>query len=81
MEYTRDGPENPPILIVSDNQRIIIHTSWTNTAAVTYEITLDSLDNPEIFPCNRERSAGAEGDAQPLAQFDRRRLGRLRLGR
>ena len=69
-EYKRDGSDldkafkqlklyaealdNPPLLIVSDNQRIIIHTAWTNTAAVTHEITLDDLDNPEKFRLLRD---------------------------
>ena len=35
--------ENPPLLIVSDMQRFIIHTNWTNTVQTKYEIGLDEL--------------------------------------
>ncbi len=35
--------ENPPLLIVSDMDRIRIHTNWTNTVQVTHEIALDDL--------------------------------------
>jgi type II restriction/modification system DNA methylase subunit YeeA len=35
--------DNPPLLIVSDMDRILIHTNWTNTVAKTWEITLDDL--------------------------------------
>ena len=35
--------ENPPLLIVSDMERIRIHTNWTNTVQQVTEITLDDL--------------------------------------
>lgn len=35
--------ENPPLLIVSDTDRIRIHTNWTNTVQRTYDLTLDDL--------------------------------------
>ena len=35
--------ENPPLLIVSDMDRIIIRTNWTNTVQQTHTITLDDL--------------------------------------
>lgn len=35
--------ENPPLLIVSDMERIIIHTNWTNTVSEKYEFTLADL--------------------------------------
>lgn len=38
--------ENPPLLIVSDMERIIIHTNWTNTIVQTYEILIDELNTP-----------------------------------
>lgn len=43
--YARDL-ENPPYLVVSDMDRIIVHTNWTNTVPKTYEITLDDLLEP-----------------------------------
>jgi type II restriction/modification system DNA methylase subunit YeeA len=35
--------ENPPLLIVSDMDRIRIHTNWTNTVQQVHHITLDDL--------------------------------------
>jgi type II restriction/modification system DNA methylase subunit YeeA len=35
--------DNPPLLIVSDMDRIRIHTNWTNTVHKTYTIKLDDL--------------------------------------
>lgn len=39
--------ENPPLLIVSDMDRFVIHTNWTNTVAVRHEITLEELVDPD----------------------------------
>ena len=38
--------ENPPLLVVSDMDRIIVHTNWTNTVSETHEIKLAELTNP-----------------------------------
>jgi len=38
--------ENPPLLIVSDLDRIEIHTNWTNSVPTTYEIPLEGLVDP-----------------------------------
>ena len=35
--------ENPPLLIVSDMDRFVIHTNWTNTISETHTILLDDL--------------------------------------
>jgi hypothetical protein len=35
--------ENPPLLIVSDMDRIRIHTNWTNTVQEVHEYTLEDL--------------------------------------
>ncbi len=35
--------ENPPLLIVSDMDRIEVHTNWTNTVSETHVIFLDDL--------------------------------------
>ncbi len=40
--------ENPPLLIVSDMDRIIIRTNWTNSVQEKHEITLDDLLDGEI---------------------------------
>ena len=41
----RESLGNPPLLITSDLQRIIIHTNFTNSIKESYEITLESLAN------------------------------------
>ena len=38
--------ENPPLLVVSDMERIIVHTNWTNTVSEVHQITLDDLLDP-----------------------------------
>ncbi len=38
--------ENPPYLIVSDMERIIVHTNWTNTISKRIEFTLDDFRDP-----------------------------------
>ncbi len=39
--------ENPPYLVVSDMERIIVHTNWTNTIRKTFTFTFDDLLVPE----------------------------------
>ncbi|OYW89409.1 MAG: hypothetical protein B7Z22_00300 [Hyphomonas sp. 32-62-5] len=39
--------DNPPLLIVSDLDRIRIHTNWTATVSKTYEFTLDDLKDAD----------------------------------
>jgi type II restriction/modification system DNA methylase subunit YeeA len=39
--------ENPPLLIVSDMDRFVIHTNWTNTVARAIEIRLEELVDPD----------------------------------
>lgn len=39
--------ENPPLLIVCDTQRFVIHTNFTNTPRTTYEFGLADLVAPE----------------------------------
>lgn len=45
MQLQRYAPalENPPLLIVSDLDRIRVHTNWTNTVPVRYEIPLETM--------------------------------------
>ena len=43
----REALENPPLLIVSDLDRIIIHTNYTNTVKRIYELALDDLLQPD----------------------------------
>lgn len=39
--------QNPPYLVVSDMERIIVHTNWTNTVSRKIEFTLDDLHESE----------------------------------
>jgi len=39
----REALGNPPLLITSDTQKIIIHTNYTNTPKQVYEITFERL--------------------------------------
>jgi type II restriction/modification system DNA methylase subunit YeeA len=42
----REALENPPLLVVSDMERIRLHTNFTATANKTYEIALADLAEP-----------------------------------
>lgn len=42
LQY-REALENPPLLVVCDFNRIVIHTNFTNTPSEVYEVTLQSL--------------------------------------
>lgn len=46
LQY-RESLQNPPLLVVSDLQRIVIHTNFTNTVKRTYELELDELLIPD----------------------------------
>ena len=39
--------ENPPFLVVSDMDQIIVHTNWTNTVSKVFTFTLDDLREPQ----------------------------------
>jgi hypothetical protein len=43
LKHYADDLENPPLLIVSDIERILIKTNFTNTPTRTIELTLDDL--------------------------------------
>jgi hypothetical protein len=45
----RESLENPPLLVVSDINRIVIRTNWTNTPTQKYEIPLAELGQPVNF--------------------------------
>lgn len=38
---------NPPLLIVCDTDRFIIHTNWNDLVSETHEIALEELANPD----------------------------------
>lgn len=40
--------ENPPLLIVSDMNRIVIRTNWTNSVQETHEIALEDLTDAAV---------------------------------
>ena len=48
LQY-RDSPEleNPPLLVVSDIEKIIVYTNFTNTPRRTYVIDFDRLQTPD----------------------------------
>ena len=42
----RESLENPPLLVVCDMDRIVIHTNFTNTPNRVHEVRLEELDTP-----------------------------------
>ncbi len=54
--------ENPPLLIVSDMERIVIRTNWTNCVSDVHEITLDDLQR--VLP--RQKLKWAFSDPERL---------------
>jgi methylase of polypeptide subunit release factors len=46
LQY-REALENPPLLVVSDIEQIVIHTNFTNTVKQIYRLTFDDLLKPE----------------------------------
>lgn len=46
LQQYRDSLENPPLLVVSDIQTIVIHTNFINTVKRTITLTLDDLQTP-----------------------------------
>ena len=76
---------NPPLLIVSDMDRIRIHTNWTNTVQEVQEFTLDDLLDgavrarlkqafldPEAFKPAKTRQALTEETAREFAAVAQR---------
>jgi len=77
--------ENPPLLIVSDMDRIRIHTNWTNTVQEVHELTVDDLLDganrarlkqaflePEAFRPTKTRQALTEETAREFATIAQR---------
>lgn len=77
--------ENPPLLIVSDMDRILIHTNWTNTVQEVHEIALEDLldgavrdrlkaafTDPEAFKPAKTRQALTEETAGEFAGLAQR---------
>jgi len=77
--------ENPPLLIVSDMDRIRIHTNWTNTVQEVHDFTLEDLidgdtreklkrafTDPEHFKPTKTRQALTEETAKEFAGIAQR---------
>ncbi len=47
LQQYRDSLQNPPILVVSDIQTIVIHTNFVNTVKQTSTLSLDDLEKTE----------------------------------
>ncbi|AZS22537.1 MULTISPECIES: class I SAM-dependent DNA methyltransferase [unclassified Caulobacter] len=52
--------QNPPYLVVSDMERIIVHTNWTNTVSRKLVFTLDDMLDPEQLAVLRLVFEGSE---------------------
>ena len=52
--------QNPPYLVVSDMERIIVHTNWTNTISRRIELTLPDLLEPARLELLRQVFQGSE---------------------
>ena len=77
--------ENPPLLIVSDMDRIRIHTNWTNTVQEVHDFSLEDLiegdkrealkrafTDPEHFKPTKTRQALTEETAREFAGLAQR---------
>ena len=77
--------ENPPLLIVSDMDRIVIRTNWTNTVQETHTLLLDDLldgakrdllraafDDPERLKPTKTRDALTAEAAERFAALAQR---------
>ena len=77
--------ENPPLLIVSDMDRIVIRTNWTNSVQETHEFALDDLTDgavrdrlkaafidPEQFKPQKSRQELTEDTAREFAGIAQR---------
>ncbi len=52
--------ENPPYLVVSDMERIVVHTNWTNTVRRTIEFGFDDLREPARLEMLRQVFQGSD---------------------
>ena len=49
----RNSLENPPLLVVCDLDRIVVHTNFTGTVSTTFQIPLESLSEPRSIEIMR----------------------------
>src|ERR1700690_3621 len=47
LQGYRDALENPPLLVVSDLERIEVRTNFTNLSPILHTVTLDDLAGPD----------------------------------
>ena len=52
--------QNPPYLVVSDMERIVVHTNWTNTVSRRIELTLPDLLEPAKLDILRQVFRGSD---------------------
>jgi type II restriction/modification system DNA methylase subunit YeeA len=52
--------QNPPYLVVSDMERIVVHTNWTNTVSKRIELTFPDLLDPAKLDILRQVFTGSE---------------------
>mgnify|MGYP000999286562 CR=1 FL=1 len=78
----RDALGNPPLLVVCDLARIVIHTNFTGTVSATHDIPLEQLDvprnielmqavfhNPEALRPGRTSAAVTQDAARQFAEI------------
>jgi hypothetical protein len=58
LQYYVLSLENPPLLIVSDMERIELHTNWTNTVQEVHTLSLPELEDA------RRRQSVEDGHSQ-----------------
>lgn len=81
----REALENPPLLIVCDMDRFVIHTNFTATAARTHEITLDDLNTPRNIEILRNvfyepEKLRPDATSEAITREVARRLGEVAQG-
>lgn len=72
--------QNPPYLVVSDMERIIVHTNWTNTVSRRYELGLADLLEPARLELLRQVFQGSEALRPGVSPQELTRTVALRFG-
>lgn len=83
LQY-REALENPPLLVVCDTDRIVIHTNFTGTAKRIHEVTLGNLDKPQSLQLlnalfNDSESLRPGVTSQTITEDAAARLGEIAL--
>jgi len=60
--------QNPPYLVVSDMERIIVHTNWTNTVSRRIELSLADLLEPPKLDLLRQVFQGSDSLRRGVSQ-------------